>query len=319
MRRRTLSLQKEGVDGSTATPLSVIFANKNDGSLVIVESEEWSTSSYPASTFEPIGIVVIPGEHGVLKSSKGKNQCGVMSIVPMDCDTPTNGGTSEQAMFWGQSTSISAMTSYNQVVVTESDISNEASGFSSSSNAYIPRQGSVGGIPKRNSYPYAPSPYIGLDYKSGGYNESYGTVKFDTSSNHNCLADFDGRGNTDKILAQRGPHDYSSWKPTFNTQASYPAASCCDMFYTAGTKQGDWYLPAAGELGYIIPRFYDINDTIGKLNTAYGVGVQLSTNVGYQSSSQHSSSYAYGVYTSGGKVDKHSKNSYTRVRAFMRL
>lgn len=53
----------------------------------------------------------------------------------------------------------------------------------------------------------------------------------------------------------------------------YPAASCCEMFYTEGTSQGDWYLPSCGELGYIMPRFNKIQEAIQKMITAYGSSV----------------------------------------------
>lgn len=38
----------------------------------------------------------------MLKDGSGtKNQCGVMSIVPMNYSTPEIGGTNEQGMYWG--------------------------------------------------------------------------------------------------------------------------------------------------------------------------------------------------------------------------
>ena len=35
---------------------------------------------------------------------------------------------------------------------------------------------------------------------------------------------------------------------------------CCYRYYTIGTAQKDWYLPAVGELVYIIPRNKEIID-----------------------------------------------------------
>lgn len=293
-----------------------MFVNKEDNSLTI--ADKWDTTLFPPSKFEPIGIVVIPNYHGVLKDRTGtKNQCGVMSIVPMNCSTPTTGGTSEQGMYWGDTYSNPTGRYYKKVVKSSSNTPNVADGLSGSS--YILRQDSVGGTPKKSSAPFCPSPYIGEDFKSGGYNESYGTTKFDTSSDKNALSDFDGIDNTDKILAERGLKDYGSWKPSTNDQSDYPAASCCDMFYTIGTKQGDWYLPSAGEFGYIIPRLYDINDTIGKLNTAYGVGVQLSTDGYFWTSSEYSDYNARDVYMPYGHANYYNKDGWCIVRAFMRL
>lgn len=242
-----------------------------------------------------------------------------MSIVPMNCSTPTTGGTSEQNMCWGSISTNPTGHYYTKVVKTFTNSSNVANGLSEDYYSYIPRQGSVGAIPTRIYNPYAPSPYVGSDYMSGGYNESYGTTKFDTSSDKNALADFDGRGNTDKILAQRGTKNYGSWNPTYNTQGDYPAASCCDMFFTKGTKQGDWYLPACGELGYILPKLFDINDTISKLYTAYGVGVKLDTINPYWSSSQNSNDLARTVYLGDGNVSYNTKRLNYHVRAFLQL
>ena len=133
------------------------------------------------------------------------------------------------------------------------------------------------------SFPsYIPSPYLTDGSRNSGY---YQTTEPLTTGN--ALADFDGRGNTDKIIAQRGTKDYTSWKPTFDLQSDYPAASCCDMFHTEGTQQGDWYLPACGELGYIMPPFNKINDAINKMSTTYGssVGVELNSSDYYHWSS----------------------------------
>lgn len=313
-RRRVLS--------DVGLPMSVVFANKTNNSLTIVEGDEWNVTSYPPSTFVPIGVVVIPREHGVLKATNGTNQCGIISIVPMNCDTPTNGGTSEtNAMCWGESSTNPTGKFFQRVVITPSNTSNTANGLSDDYETYMPRQGNVFGIPTRTSSPYSPSPYIGSDYKSGGYNTSYGTTSFDTSINKNALADFDGVMNTRKIIIQRGTKSYTSWKPRYNAEEDYPPASCCDMYYTVGTKQGDWYLPAMGELGYIAPKLYDINETISRLNSIYGVGVQLLTNDRYWSSTEHreSTDAARRLNTSNGLVGYNYKTNNSYTRAFLRL
>lgn len=76
------------IEASKAEACDVVFAQQ-DGSLVIRrDQKDWKDNEVP------IGIVVIPAEHGVLKDGD-KNHCGVMSIVGMDCNNPTSGGTSE--------------------------------------------------------------------------------------------------------------------------------------------------------------------------------------------------------------------------------
>ena len=350
MRRRTLLESKPGggPDGSTATPLSVVLAKKSDSSLIIVDGNSWSSSAYPSSAYTPVGIVVIPGEHGVLKSGDGKtNQCGVMSIVPMSYSSPETGATSETSMYWGYNSldissksdslgrydSISyGLRNYNNVITTSNNTSNTGTALSSSTYAHIPRQAAENGTPTRSSSPYAPSPYAGSDYKSGAYNTSYGTTSYDSGSNYNALADFGGIVNT-KIITDLS----TSWKTgsisnSYNTSGVYPAAQTCARYHTTGTKAfkdcttdelkngtGFWYLPAAGELGYIVPRLYDINATITKLNGAYGVGVLLGTNNLYWSSSEYSDNGAYGVYTGSGGVNYGYKYNSRYVRAFLRL
>ena len=266
----------------------------------------------------PIGVVVIPTNHDVY----GDGSCGVMSLKPMNCSTPATGGTSEQSMYWGvYGTDIPMLPNLNQVPV-----GNTSNGIPTSQTSYaiIPSDKFSGtqcahdtdAYYYSSSYLYAPSPYLTDGSRNPGY---YQTTS--PSSSNNALADFDGRGNTDKIITQRGNKEYTSWKPGSSTEADYPAASCCDMFYTEGTQQGDWYLPACGELGYIMPPFNKINEAITKMRNAYGssVGVTLDTNNLYWSSSEYSSSNARTVGTYSGGVDGIYKDYGYYVRAFLKV
>lgn len=54
-------------------------------------------TSFPASNYEPIGIVVIPTAHDVY----GTGECGVMALLSASLTTPDTGQTSEGSMFWG--------------------------------------------------------------------------------------------------------------------------------------------------------------------------------------------------------------------------
>ena len=78
--------------------------------------------------------------------------------------------------------------------------------------------------------------------------------------------DYDnGKLNTEKMIAARGSQDYNTWKPIEDSGSTYPAASCCDMYYTPGTNQGDWYLPAANELSTISDNFNAICSSLDLL------------------------------------------------------
>ena len=319
MRRRTLlkSNSGGGVDPIKSAPCDLCFYDRTTDSLIIVAGDAWNSSTYPSSRYVPIGVVVVPGSHNVY----GDGSCGVMSLKPMNCSTPSTGGTSEQSMYWGEyGTDISALSNLNQVPT-----GNTSNGIPTgqTSYAYLPSDKFSGTQCAHDtdafyySSSYIPSPYLTDGSRNPGYYQTSSP-----SSSSNALADFDGIGNTEKIINQRGTKDYNSWTPGRTTEADYPAASCCDMFHTEGTSQGDWYLPACGELGYIMPPFNKINDAIGKMRTAYGssVGVELNTHNGYWSSTEFSSSNARRVYTYGGNVTSSNKsNLVSYVRAWLRV
>ena len=316
MRRRTLlkSNSGGGVDPVKSAPCDLCFYDKTEDKVIIVNGEQWNSSTYPSSRYTPIGVVVVPGSHDVY----GDGSCGVMSLKPMNCNTPATGGTSEQSMYWGvYGTDISTLPNLNQapIVGSGSNVGNADSTVTGQdSYPYLPSDKfSAVQCPhdtdayyysSSSSYDQAPSPYL----TDGSRNPAYYQTTSPSSSN-NCLADFDGRGNTDKIITQRGNKEYTSWKPGSSTEADYPAASCCDMFYTEGTQQGDWYLPACGELGYIMSPFNKINEAITKMRNAYGSSV----------GSEYSSYYARYVYTGSGIVDGYGKDYRGYVRAWLRV
>lgn len=351
MRRRTLFGQGSGIidDPSLAPPMSVVFANKSDGSLTIVEDGKWDTDSFPQNSFEPIGIVVIPGTHGVLKDGTGvKNQCGVMSLFELSCYVPGIGSAYDTSIcFGGKGVDITGksdglgrydstnngLMNYQNVVMMNSDLSN-AVGYTNYVN--IPSQQYSDRPPFLFNSPYGPSPYAGSDYNSGGYNEFYslknGVV---VSEENNALSDFNGIVST-KILIDLATAQ-SDWKTdsviTNNGgEGYYPAACTCARYKTTGTKafidcttaelkqgRGFWYLPAIGELGYILPRLNDIRTSISKLRTTYRLELSFDTATYFISSSEAENNNFWSIYPPSGTITKKEKNYYGKAHAFMRL
>ena len=318
----TSSIPEPGSDTKKASEAvagdAVLYDEAND-KLVIVDNTKLEDYT---EGYTPIGVVVVPGTHNVYEDGS----CGIMSLKEMNCDTPDSGSTSYQYMYWGHyGNDISNLPNLNQVPT-----GNQANGIptSQTSFAIIPSDKSSGAQCAHDtdayyyssSYSYAPSPYLTDGSRNPGY---YQTTS--PSSSSNALADFDGKGNSEILWGLATAQ--SNWRMastiTNNSGDNYlPAACCCWRYHTEGTQQGDWYLPACGELGYIMPPFNKINEAITKMRNAYGtsVGVTLSTSDYYWSSSEYDSSRARNVYTSSGRVGRSYKNyNGSCVRAFLRV
>ena len=78
-----------------------------------------------------------------------------------------------------------------------------------------------------------------------------------------------------------------------------------------------------GELGYIMPKWNEIQGAISNINTVYGsnvVAVSLNVSGNYWSSSEYSSNDARYLYTGKGIVSDYYKSSKLLcVRAFLRV
>lgn len=301
--------------------MDIAFYSKEQDKIIIINGKTIKFKDYPEDKFTPIGIVVIPKSHNVY----GDGSCGVMSLVEMNCDTPQQGNATYQEIHWGSSSlDISSLPNFNRVSHCSSMMDNIIIG--NGDYGYLPTTNtfydSVGMSADRVAeYRYstshiAPSPYLA----DGSRNPSYYQTSAPSSA-ANALADFDGRGNTSKIIAQRGVKDYATWKPTYDNMTDYPAASCCDMFSTVGTEQGDWYLPSCGELGYIIVRFKEINETIDKLKTVYPNTslVCLWHDLAYWSSSEAQAEGVFLIATNDGQVCFYYKEAAVHTRAFLQI
>ena len=309
-----------GFNPSQSVAGDLCFYDKTTDSLIIVASDAWNISTYPSSRYVPIGVVVVPGIHNVY----GDGSCGVMSLKEMDYNSPDSGSTSSQYMYWGGYGDDISLPNLDKV-----PNGNRSNGIPTglTSSAYLPSDKFSGtqcahdtDVSYYNtSGTPIPSPYLTDGSRNPGY---YQTTL--PSSPSNALADFDGIGNS-QVLWDLATSQ-SSWKTassiTNNSGSGYyPAACCCWRYHTEGTSQGDWYLPACGELGYIMPPFNKINDAINKMRTAYGssVGVELDTNDGYLSSTEFSRSSARHVHTGSGYVGSNGKTTNTSVRAWLRV
>ena len=204
-------------------------------------------------------------------------------------------------MKWGPMTPDTSLTNHTKVPTTD-NASSTTTG--SDSYGYLPSDKFTGAtsyvdsIAKYNSTNrMIPSPYLG-DKPNPAY---YAKI----SGNNNALADFDGRGNTD-VLVGLG--------------SDYVAANAARNYKAVGAEEIEWYLPAMGELGYMMVRFNKIQAALTKLNAPQLDGSKL-----YWSSSEYSSDVAYSsisAYELGpeyGHVYFDTKNYSRNVRPFAML
>ena len=150
-------------------------------------------------------------------------------------------------------------------------------------------------------YYHGPSPYLTDESRNPSYYQTS-----NPSSTSNAFSDFDGKGNTTKIVKERNNPFY--------------AAECCNAYYTEGTKKTQWYLPSIGELGYLMVKLRTINGSITKINNIYNYGLILKNNsAGYWSSTEYDGENAFYIHTTNNNVYYPSKTDEYNVRAFLRV
>ena len=237
-----------------------------------------SVNRWDSSLGTPIGVVVIPSNF----LPDGKTRIVSLNAV----DSNGNATTSHSNIYWEQSGNYvnTTLTNYTKVPIT-----NNTSSTSSSSNTYgyLPSDNFTGDTSfvdsnakyDANETTKIPSPYNGSEF-----NTDYSK----TISGNNALSDFNGLSNT-QVLVGLGS-DYKAANAAYN--------------YSDGVSNTQWYLPSAGELGFLVARFKAINSTISMLS-----GVAVPSNFLW-SSTESSSTYAYYVRIERGTVNHNSKNNY---------
>ena len=255
-----------------------------------------------------VGVCVIPD--GLLPDRKAR----FMSVKAITTAS-TAGSTSENGIIWSNDYNRTVLPKqYTQVPCVGLN-ENEGTGVitnqveHSNNKGYMPSDYENGHFTAlKNPYDsvtmftyddsghHIPSPFM----NNGAFNENYSTL-FTTGGTaiNNALSDFDGFRNTQILIKD----------------ADVVAAKHCAIF-NPGYGEGEWYLPAVGELGFIMPRFKVINSKLSALGSS---GVQLHDYDLYWSSTEHDGGLAWRVALSDGYVVFGTKYEILYVRAFLAL
>ena len=238
-------------------------------------------SSWNTSLGTPVGVVVVP---------TGFAPDGKVRIISLyGVDKNGNQSNSHISMVWGGYGADTSLTNFTKVPTTD----NAGSTSSGSDDVgYLPSDSFTGATsfvdPKakysQTSY-LIPSPYLGEEPNPEYYKELDGG---------NGLSDFNGLSNTQTLVG---------------LGTGYTAANAAYK-YNDGVRNLRWYLPALGELGYLLLRINEINKTI----TALG-GVAVASDY-FWSSSEYSINNAYRLGTNSGNIGTNTKSSNRYVRPF---
>ena len=279
--------------------------------------------------YTPIGVVVVPASH------TDDGTARVISLASMDYNNPDNGNTDGHVnIAWGgYGSNISTLPNLTQAP-SIGDSLTELTGEQTLKewlNLNTPEMSSdYYDNEYRNPYDTAtcygrseacvPSPYL----NDGSKNPIYHS----TANTGNAYADMDGKGNTEKILDvdnsvstdwQTASTIVNNTSSSTNTQP-HTAAQCCWRYHTVGTQQGEWYLPAGSELGYLASRWKAINTSINKILSSGFEALVLPVNHSWWSSTENSSYYA--VYLDFHRSYAYLSYNYDKgnssyVRAFL--
>ena len=263
-----------------STQVAGDVAYYTNGEIKTISKDKWNSS-----LGTPIGVVVIPSNF--LPDGKAR----IVSLKAVN--SSGNATTSHSSMKWGVSGTNTTLTDYTKVPIT-----NNTGSVSSSSNSYgyLPSDNFTGDtsfVDSNAKYGTTNTNKIPSPYNGNEFNTDYSK---DISGN-NALSDFNGLSNT-QVLVGLG--------------SGYVAANAA-YNYSDGVSNIQWYLPSAGELGFMVARFKTINSTISMLS---GVAVP---SYYFWSSTEYSSSNAYYVYTNPGYVRSNGKDNNNYVRPFASL
>ena len=153
---------------------------------------------------------------------------------------------------------------------------------------------------------YIPSPYLDDDSKNATYHMSVFSTGSTTRTN--VLSDYKGKEHSLSFTAST--YDYAIYT--------------CSKYSPLGTSSGEWYLPTIGELGYIMPKWHTINNTLNILSQDYNIGYAIDNCMlwsvnGYTGDSRSKYILIINTNEMGLCTYTYGDTKLRSVRAFMRV
>ena len=254
----------------------------NGSSLSSIAYTDWDSS-----LGTPEAVVFAPASHMPDGKARGVCLTGV--------GTDGSQSTSMVSMVYNSINVDAGLTKYTKVPTWSNT---EGSTYGSNSSGYLPSNEFTSNICYSDSSAgyYSTSNMIPSLYLNDGAVNENARMTIDGG---NVLTDFDGKTNTSTIINNLG--------------SIATAANACNKYATDHILAGEWYLPAAGEIAYLITRLNTIKSALSAVN---GAALEF----GYWwSSSERSTFYVWYVSPSDCCISNINYDTNGYVLAFCQL
>lgn len=253
----------------------IVYFDKRDGKYKYSTKGAYQEGYRHIAQLVPIGVVAVPGKYtpdGVLR---------IVSLVNMSVKTPNSGtiadGSSnvetnkaDMSMYWGGNGIDLGLKNYTTVNKV-----NPLTGEGTGTTDWMRIPGNIpslsGYVDPVSGHKYYYKNYVNDPTVTDG-EDRFGPSPFlaDRSKNpayfdsERATGDLNGAANSKVILEAVTEENWKTKSTLTNGYAAgnYPAAESCWRYMTDGTQQGQWYLPACGELAFLWAERDAINNSI---------------------------------------------------------
>ena len=325
--------------------VDIALWDNTEEKLFMIRGWEYTANKYPFDRYTPIGVEVIPSSH------MDDGHARIMSLKLMSADSPIVGSSEFDAqniygLFDSHIENIELKSYVPYIADNSQNFGNieEIKGWEEVVNTYnteylLPNDVNKDIIyPFNKKYGYYYNEYYNNIFLSSVYsidmnkNPLFFTENPD-AEHPSCLLNFDGKGETAKILNQLAINlGNEDWK-TGTTIPSYTSETlgwdkiappiqsswmyCIDEKYKDNPifGQGQWYVPTIGEVAYVGCRYKAIMMTLFQIYQVQNDLVAIKQSL-LGSSSQISDSVLIGLHIQWCGIGRYNRHNSIPIRAF---